>query len=272
MTTPAAEVAIAPLFNSAPTAGPAGLLRVQQQTYFKLSPEPVETLADGQKLLISSGSSFGLMGSQLASNQHLLVTLTDRIGASNRNTWHVYAPHVEVIARDRQPVTSTTPVAVMTASVLPATGAPAASTVTSPPPTQPICVGNLNQAILDAALKLKGMSTVDGPDGGVNACAWSVNKVLQQAGIAPIGSNPNYVPAVLEALQNGRGQQVSREAAKAGDLVIAPGEAHIGIALTDGCTTVLSNSSSKRCFKWESDTDFDGYYGGGSSTIYRLLQ
>lgn len=141
---------------------------------------------------------------------------------------------------------------------------PVAAPVASP-------VADLNAAIVAAATKLRGMSTAEGPDGGNNACGWTVNKVLQEAGIAPIGENPNYVPSVVEALQGSRGKAISRDAAKAGDLVIAAGESHIGIGMTDGCTRVLSNSSSRARFQWESDLDFDGSYGG-TSTIYRLLQ
>jgi hypothetical protein len=130
---------------------------------------------------------------------------------------------------------------------------------------------NLNQAILTAAQSLLGMCTTDGPDGGNNACAWSVNRVLAKAGIPTLGENPNYVPSLVEALQSDRGKEVSREEAKAGDLVVANGDAHIGIGLDDGCITVLSNSSSRATFCWESDTDFDGSYGG-SSRIYRLIR
>jgi Protein of unknown function (DUF4231) len=136
-------------------------------------------------------------------------------------------------------------------------------------PVQQTAIADLNARILASTLKLRGMSTADGPDGGNNASAWILNKVMQDAGLSPLGENPNDVSAVLDALKQGRAQLVSRESAKAGDLVVANGEAHIGIGLTDGCSRVLSNSSSKACFVWESDTDFDGSYGG-QSTIYRL--
>lgn len=128
-----------------------------------------------------------------------------------------------------------------------------------------------NAAIVAAANSLYDMCTTDGPDGGNNACAWSLNRVLQKAGIPALGENPNYVPSLVEALQNGRGVLVDRANAKAGDIVVADGEAHIGVGLNDGCTTVLSNSSSRARFRWESDTDFDGYYGGASK-IYRLVE
>lgn len=138
------------------------------------------------------------------------------------------------------------------------------------PPNVAPAVRNLNPAIVQAAIAARGMSTQDGPGGGNVACAWTVNRILQSANIPAIGDNPNLVPKVLEALQGGRGRQISRQDAKAGDLVIAHGEEHIGIGLTDGCSQVLSNSSSNRAFVWESDIDFGGHYGG-SSTIYRLL-
>ncbi len=128
-----------------------------------------------------------------------------------------------------------------------------------------------NQAIVAAAQSLLGMCTIEGPDAGNNACAWSLNRVLVKAGISPLGDNPNYVPSLVEALRNGRGQEVSRSEAKAGDLVVAFGEAHIGVGLDEGCQTVLSNSSSRASFRWESNTDFDGSYGG-ASTIYRLIR
>jgi len=132
-------------------------------------------------------------------------------------------------------------------------------------------VTNLNAEIVAAALSLRGFSTAAGPDGGRNACAWTVNRVLEKAGINPLGENQNLVESLVDALKNGRGQLVSREEAKAGDLVIASGDRHIGIGLDDGCNRVLSNSSSRAEFRWESNTDFDGYYGG-ASTIYRLLR
>ena len=144
-----------------------------------------------------------------------------------------------------------------------------AATPRASAPMPQTAIADLNARILASTLKLRGMSTADGPDGGNQACAWTVNKVMQDTGISPLGDNANYVPAVLDALKQGRGQLVPRELSKAGDLVIANGEAHIGIGLTDCCSRVLSNSSSRACFVWESDTDFDGQYGG-QSTIYRL--
>ena len=138
-------------------------------------------------------------------------------------------------------------------------------------PSTPTPSASLNEAIVEAALSLRGMSSAQGPDGGRNACAWSLNRVLQKAGIKPLGENPNLVSSLVEELEGGRGKQVDRTEAKAGDLVVAPRYAHIGVGIEEGCRRVLSNSSSKACFKWESGTDFDGYYGG-PSTIYRLLK
>jgi hypothetical protein len=131
--------------------------------------------------------------------------------------------------------------------------------------------GNFNAAILSAANSLKGMDTSSGPNGGRLACAWAVTKVLKKAGIAPIGSNTNYVPSVVDALNGGRGRKISKAEVLAGDIVIASNIGHIGIAMSNGASQVLSNSSSRAAFRWVSGPDFDGYYGSGSSTFYRVI-
>ena len=58
-------------------------------------------------------------------------------------------------------------------------------------------LGQLNQAILKAALNLRGMSTTKGPGGGNQACAWMLNRVLEKAGIPALGENPNLVTSLV---------------------------------------------------------------------------
>jgi hypothetical protein len=130
--------------------------------------------------------------------------------------------------------------------------------------------GGARAQIAQAAQQMQGMDTSAGPDGGNLACAWAVNRVLERSIGRTIGSNPNYVPSVEEALRGGAGTQVEPSQASAGDIVIANNASHIGICQNSGCTRVLSNSSSRASFSWESNTNFDGYYGGGSSRIYRV--
>jgi hypothetical protein len=130
--------------------------------------------------------------------------------------------------------------------------------------------GDAPSKIAQVAQRMKGMDTSAGPNGGSLACAWSVNKVLKQSIGHTIGSNPNYVPSVEAALQSGAGARISASQAVAGDIVIAGTAGHIGICQNAGCTSVLSNSSSRAKFAWESDTNFGGYYGGQSSRIYRV--
>ena len=136
-------------------------------------------------------------------------------------------------------------------------------------PRPALAAGKLNQAIATTAASLHGMSTVEGPDHGNEACAWMVNRVLKTAGIATLGDNPDYVPSLKIALEAGRGNLVPSQEAKSGDLVLAYEEKHIGIYLGEG--RVLSNSSSRHCFRWESDIDFDNAFNG-FSTVYRLIQ
>jgi hypothetical protein len=93
---------------------------------------------------------------------------------------------------------------------------------------------------------------------------------LKKATGKTIGDNTDYVPSVEAALESGEGIQVGRSKAVAGDIVIAGSQAHIGICQNSGCTRVLSNSSSRAKFSWESDTDFGGFYGSEPSRIYRV--
>jgi hypothetical protein len=140
-----------------------------------------------------------------------------------------------------------------------------------------VASGPIQQRIYQAAKDSYGMdSSRSGlPGGGNVACAWAVNRVLNQAGISTVGSNPNLVFSVRDALEAGRGQEIkARSQAQAGDLALALGSGnkqHIGICMNDGCTQVISNSSSRQSFTWKSDTDFGGYYGVPSK-IYRVVK
>jgi hypothetical protein len=55
----------------------------------------------------------------------------------------------------------------------------------------------------------------------LQACAWEVNNILSNAGLRKIGSNPDYVPSVVAALQAGRGRQISEAETVPGDLTVA---------------------------------------------------
>ncbi len=129
-----------------------------------------------------------------------------------------------------------------------------------------------NSSIAKAATSAYGESSAMGPDGGNQACAYMVNKILKRSKGYTIGALPNYVPSVESALINGAGTRVSLKNAQAGDIVISKGQAHIGICLNNGCSQVLSNSSSRARFSWKSNANFDGNYDdeGGSSHIYHV--
>ena len=139
--------------------------------------------------------------------------------------------------------------------------------------------GDINAAIVDSMNRNHGMNTagIPGTDGGRWACAGSVNYILNDAGIAPLGGPPPYgslsVLQVERAIQGGRGTQVNTSEAQPGDLNIIDmggSDQHIGICLNVGCTRVMSNSSSRAAFLWESDGWFNPSYGGGRRAIYRV--
>jgi lysozyme family protein len=135
--------------------------------------------------------------------------------------------------------------------------------------------GSFNERIFKAAESSRGASSRTGPDGGRNACAWAVNRVvLKAAGIDGIGTNLDLVDSVEEALKGGRGQLIEpRTSAQPGDIVIMGRgqKAHIGIYMGNGKT--LSNGSSRAAFVWEDTWEaFDRRYGPPACRPYRVLK
>lgn len=130
-----------------------------------------------------------------------------------------------------------------------------------------IKLGDLNQRIYNQTLAGVGASTKAGPDRGKLACAWAVNNILEVVLGRRIGSNPNYVPSLETELLK-VGGVIKPGEVRPGDLVVASDQSHIGVCIGNG--RVVSNSSSNASFSWESNLNFDGFYGGGTSRIYRV--
>ena len=119
-----------------------------------------------------------------------------------------------------------------------------------------------------AAAQIAQMSSANGPGGGTVACAWAVNQVLDSTGLPPLDTNS--VQSMEEALEAGRGALVVPSQAVAGDIVIQAQDGHVGICMNDGCTQVISNSSSNASFTWVSNTSFSPSYSGGPGRIYQV--
>jgi hypothetical protein len=149
-------------------------------------------------------------------------------------------------------------------------GAPSAPTVNTPAPPAGTGPGGSAEAasIAAAAAAYKGASTANGPGGGTVSCAWAVNNVLANAGIAPVDADS--VQSMENALTAGRGTLVDPSQAQPGDIVIQAQDGHVGICMNVGCTQVLSNSSSHASFSWVSNTSFSPSYSGGPGRIYQL--
>lgn len=123
--------------------------------------------------------------------------------------------------------------------------------------------GSVNKRVYEAAIAAKGKSSRAGPGGGQVACAWAINQfVLPPAKVPQLGSNPNLVDSLEEALKNGRGTLIEpRTASEPGDIIIMGKavKAHVGIYIGDGKT--ISNGSSSAAFKWIADfATYDRYY------------
>jgi len=119
--------------------------------------------------------------------------------------------------------------------------------------------------IAAAAQAYYGANTSAGPDGGNLACAWAVNNILQNSGIAPIDGNS--VSAMQQQLDAGRGTLDATP--QLGDIVIfGGGLSHVGIVTSfdnSGQPIVSSNSSSRATF-----TNVGAPPAG--STYYRVNQ
>jgi hypothetical protein len=141
----------------------------------------------------------------------------------------------------------------------------------------PVAVGAGNGGnISAAALAYQGTDTSVGPNcsggtGGQCACAYSVNQVLQQAGIQPIDGNS--VALMQQDLNNGRGTLVGSNTdlsnTSAGDIVVWKTDtmSHVGICENNGCTQVISNSSSNATFSTVTDA---GFNNGVTASIYKV--
>jgi predicted chitinase len=133
----------------------------------------------------------------------------------------------------------------------------------------------INGKLLAAAKSNMGASSAAGPDGGRNACAWSMNKFVFNPGIGHSIGGDSVESVVIEFEKNGYGVAVPRDQVLAGDVVIMGDHIgwHIGIALEDKGTKILSNSSSQAAFQWVDSFDgYDAFYTQGKSRAYRVLK
>jgi hypothetical protein len=138
--------------------------------------------------------------------------------------------------------------------------------------------GNATEQKITQAINARyGESSANDPNtgGGVNACAYEVNLVLQDAIGHKIGGSAfDNVVAVNQSLNSGSGTAINASEAHAGDIIISPGDAHIGFCISDGCSQVLSNSSSKGHFSWVTSlSGWNSYWQqkhSGQSQFYRV--
>jgi len=126
--------------------------------------------------------------------------------------------------------------------------------------------------IAEAAAKLKGASTSNGPGGGNVACVYAINKVLRAAGVSPPWGTSLHTSAVRGALDAGAGKTVAEP--EPGAIVVFrddgnPPYPHVGIVLADG-RSIISNSSSRASFSWVSTEDGYRSYYGRSPEYWRL--
>jgi len=134
--------------------------------------------------------------------------------------------------------------------------------------------GGTATALSNAAQSLKGMDTSRGPDGGNNACVWSVNQVYKKAGIRPPWGDALRVSNAEAAMKRDGYFQVPENQRQPGDIYIARDnhatepQTHIGVVVPGG--DILSNSSSKAKFAWQGPpSQYEAEYGR-KGVFYRM--
>ena len=138
-----------------------------------------------------------------------------------------------------------------------------------------------NQILIDSVNRMGNFPTGSGyspeiTQNGKLACMWSVNQVLKNAGLRPLGNDTLLVLEAREELLQGRGLPISQLDAQPGDLVIIDAGGwtqHIGICLDRNCTRVKSNSSDRASFSWISNSQFEhpgSPYHSVTPEIWRL--
>ncbi len=88
-------------------------LKVVADTFFKLSVAQSSTLSDREKVWVPAGTTYALHSHAPAQNGHVKVALKDAaLGSEGRNTWFVYAPHIEITGNEpgNRPNDTSTPV------------------------------------------------------------------------------------------------------------------------------------------------------------------
>lgn len=171
----------------------------------------------------------------------------------------------------------------------PPTPPPVSGTPNAPGNQAPCAAaGDLQDLIYHAALAFVGTNTcgLHGADGS-EACMASVNQIIMNAGIAPIGPGPNgtnYIPAAVLGYP-GRLVEIPQSDTVPGDLMVrhsqgdtyysSTGEEHISVCTVRYCTQVVSNSSSTCTFGWFSSSDMcyiGSPYCSGYSQFYRVTR
>ena len=103
-----------------------------------------------------------------------------------------------------------------------------------------------------------------------NECVSTSQAILAAAGLATIANNTMAVDVFENALQYSGYVEVTQANAQPGDIVIQSQDKHMGFCETDGCNTMISNSSTPESFTWQtSPPNFEASYGAaGPSRFY----
>lgn len=94
-------------------------LRVTADTVFKLTAEPSGQLAPGDRVSVSAGRVFNVHSWKQVDTNHVRVALLgERLGDPPRNTWCVFAPHIQLFRPARLRIAQSTALKQSTADAI----------------------------------------------------------------------------------------------------------------------------------------------------------
>lgn len=102
----------------------------------------------------------------------------------------------------------------------------------------------INHSTQYSTLNLRGASAT-------NECVAAIQQILANAGLSLIGGGTLWLPTFEQDLSTSGYVEVTQDQAQAGDFVIQGNDIHIGICENNGCTMMISNSSTPESFTWE---------------------
>jgi len=195
-TVPTTGTPVDAAISSEAIAAAVGTLRVDQDTIFKANTQAAQTLPDAQKVSVRKDSTFTVMSYTIADHNHFQVTLNQGLGAENRNSWFVFAPHVAIVDGQGQPLTATASTAPVTEEI--ATSAATTTVTVTPAGTTTVTVAPVMATTGEIFLPVPYFSQRDNREQADRTCNTSSCAMVAKYLGAKISGDDEYFQYVIK--------------------------------------------------------------------------